>query len=244
MQHNFTTTGSDNLKTYYKATRFITGKNSWPPEQPKHFTPVVLIRQEGRQSKKVIEAMAAATSMRNTFQDLQEVFSLLEQPSDSQHHCSILVEGSPGVGKSVLLKHIAYLWANGELLTNTEFLFLLHLRDPSVQQINSLDTLVHYFYHHDTQAKQVACYIAQDGGKSVTILLDGYDELPPSLQRNGFIVDLLQHEELPACSIVVSSRPHASMHLRHNIRCQVEVLGFSEQDQQHFIEPQLYKPLL
>ena len=213
MQHNFTTTGSDNLKTYYKATRFITGKNSWPPEQPKHFTPVVLVRQEGRRSKKVTEAMAAATSMRNTFQDLQEVFSLLEQPSDSQHHHTILVEGSPGVGKSVLLKHITYLWANGELLTNTEFLFLLHLRDPSVQQINSIDTLVHYFYHHDTQAKQVAFYIAQDGGKSVTILLDG--------------------------SIVVSSRPHASLHLRHNISCQVEILGFSEQDQQHFIEHSL-----
>ena len=43
----------------------------------------------------------------------------------------------------------------------------------------------------------------------------------------------------PACSVVVSSRPHASTHLRDNISCQVEILGFSEQDQQHFIEHSL-----
>ena len=177
-----------------------------------------------------------STTTRKTTKDLQEVFSQLEQPLDSQCQRSILVEGSPGVGKSVLLKHIAYLWAQGELLTNTDFLFLLHLRDPSVQQIHSLDTLVHHFYHYDKQASLVTSCVAQDGGKSVTILLDGYDELPVNLRQNSFIADLLQCKVLPACSIVVSSRPHASTHLRDNISCQVEILGFSEKDQQHFIE--------
>ena len=245
-----TTIDSDHLKTYYKATRFITGEDIWPPEQPKHFTPVVLIHQEGRRSKKEIEVMAAATSKggieeyysattSKTTKDLQEVFSQLEQPSESQHQRRILIEGSPGVGKSVLLKQIAYLWAQGELLTNTEFLFLLHLRDPSVQQMHSLDTLAHHFYHYDKQASLVTSRIAQDVGKSVTILLDGYDELPVNLRQNGFIADLLQCKVLPACALVVSSRPHASTHLRDNISCQIEILGFSEKDQQHFIEHSL-----
>ena len=180
-----------------------------------------------------------STTTSKTTKNLQEVFSQLEQPLDSQHQCSILVEGLPGVGKSVLLKHIAYLWANGELLTNTHFLFLLHLRDPSVCQIHSLNDLVHHFYHYDKQAEQVTACVSQDGGISVTILLDGYDELPPNQRQNSFIVDLLQHKVLPACSIVVSSRPHASTHLRGKINCQVEILGFSEQDQQHFIEHSL-----
>ena len=189
-------------------------------------------------SKGGIEEYLSTTTSKTT-KDLQEVFSQLEQPSDSQHQCSILVEGSPGVGKSVLLKHIAYLWAQGELLTNTDFLFLLHLRDPSVQQMHSLDTLVHHFYHYDKQASLVTSCIAQDSGKSVTILLDGYDELPVNLRQNSFIADLLHHKVLPACSIVVSSHPHASTHLRDNIICQVEILGFSESDQQHFIEHSL-----
>ena len=189
-------------------------------------------------SKGGIEEYLSTTTSKTT-KDLQEVFSQLEQPLDSQHQRSILVEGSPGVGKSILLKHITYLWANGKLLTDTHFLFLLHLRDPSVRQLDSLQSLVHHFYHYDKQAEQVTSCVAQDGGKSVTILLDGYDELPPNLRENNFIVDLLQHKVLPACSIVVSSRPHASTHLRDNISCQVEILGFSEQDQQHFIEHSL-----
>ena len=189
-------------------------------------------------SKGGIEEYVSTTTSKTT-KDLQEVFSQLEQPQDDQHQHSILVEGSPGVGKSVLLKHIAYLWAQGELLTNTDFLFLLHLRDPSVQQMHSLDTLVHHFYHYDKQASLVTSCVAQDGGKSVTILLDGYDELPEHLRQNSFIADLLQRRVLPACSIVVSSRPHASTHLRDNISCQVEILGFSETDQQHFIEHSL-----
>ena len=180
-----------------------------------------------------------STTTSKTTRDLQEVFSQLEQPLDGQHQRSILVEGSPGVGKSVLLKHIAYLWAQGELLTNTDFLFLLHLRDPSVQQLHSLDDLVRHFYHYDKQASLVTSCVAQDDGKSVTILFDGYDELPVHLQQNSFIADLLQHKVLPACSIVVSSRPHASTLLRDNIGRQVEILGFSEQDQQHFIEHSL-----
>ena len=189
-------------------------------------------------SKGGIEEYLSTTTSKTT-KDLQEVFSQLEQPSDDLHQRSILVEGSPGVGKSVLLKHIAYLWAQGELLTNTDFLFLLHLRDPSVQQMHFLDTLVHHFYHYDKQASLVTSCVAQDGGKSVTILLDGYDELPEHLRQNSFIADLLQRRVLPACSIVVSSRPHASTHLRDNISCQVEILGFSEKDQQHFIEHSL-----
>ena len=243
------TTESDHLKTYYKVTRFTTGHGEYtlPPEQPKHFTPVVLVPQNAQWSKKKreatckggIEEYLSTTTTIKTTKDLQKVFSQLEHPPDSQHQRSILVEGLPGVGKSVLLKHIAYLWAQGKLLTNTNFLFLLHLRDPSVQEMESLDDLVGYFYHYDKQAFKVKSCIAEDGGRPVMILLDGYDELPPNHRQRSFIVDLLEHRVLPACSIVVSSRPHVTMHLRENISCQVEILGFSKEDQQHFIEESL-----
>ena len=208
-----------------------------------------MIHQGRQQSKKEREAMAAAankggieecllTTTSKTTKDLREVFSLLEQPLDSQHQRSILVEGSPGVGKSVLLKQVAYLWAEGELLTKFDFLFLLYLRDPRVQQIDSLHSLVSHFYDK-LQVSKVTTRVAEDNGKSVVILLDGYDELPENLRQNSFIVDLLQHKFLPTCSIVVSSRSHIATHLRVNISCQVEILGFSEEDQQDFIKHSL-----
>lgn len=38
------------------------------------------------------------------------------------------------------------------------------------------------------------------------------------------------------CAIVVSSRPHASISLNDDITSRVEILGFSEQDRQSFIQ--------
>ena len=98
------------------------------------------------------------------------------------------------------------LWAVGTLLKESGFLFLLHLRDPAVQQMKSLDCLVLHFYKYYKEAKQndFSC-ITQDGGKSVTILLDGYDEFPADLRQNSFVSDLLQRKVFPASAIVISS---------------------------------------
>ena len=187
--------------------------------------------------KSKIEQYLSSTSSKTT-KDLQEVLSQLEQSASTvtEQPRTLLVEGSPGIGKSVLLKQISYLWARNKLLTNTSFLFLLHLRDPAVQEMKSLKCLVHHFYNQDKEAES---HLLQNGGKSVTILLDGYNELPANLRQNSFIACLLQHKVLPASAIVVSSRPHASTHLRNNVFCQVEILGFSEKDQINFIQQSL-----
>ncbi|XP_065906900.1 protein NLRC3-like [Dysidea avara] len=177
-----------------------------------------------------------STTNSETTKDLQEVLSQLEQPSNSGLPRTLLVEGSPGIGKSVLLKEISYLWARNESLTKSDFLFLLQLRDPAVQEMKSLECLVRHFYN---QGKEAESHLLQDGGKSVTILLDGYDELPADLRQNSFIAHLLQHKVLPASAMVVSSRPHASTHLHDNVTCRVEILGFSEEDQTHFIQQSL-----
>jgi len=235
------------LKTSYISRRFITEHDQWPPEQPKHFTPLVLVHQEGKPSKTETIAKASAlksgnidqylsTTSSKTTKDLQEILSQLEQPSNSGRPRTLLVEGSPGIGKSVLLKQISYLWAKNELLTNSSYLLLLHLRDPAVQQMKSIECLVSHFYKQDKEAES---HLLQNGGKSVTILLDGFDELPVELRQNSFIARLLQRKELPASAIVISSRPHASTRLRDNVTCRLEILGFSEKDQTHFIQQSL-----
>ena len=184
-----------------------------------------------------------STNSSKTTKDLQKVLFPLEHPSNSGRPHTLLVEGSPGIGKSVFLKQISYLWASKKLLTNSDFLFLLQLRDPAVHQMKSLEYLVHHFYKYEKEAYQIAlscaAHLLQDDGKSVTILLDGYDELPADLRQNSFIADILQGRVLPASVIVVSSRPHTSTRLRDNVTHRVEILGFSEEDQTHFIQQSL-----
>ena len=41
--------------------------------------------------------------------------------------------------------------------------------------------------------------LLDNGGKDITLLLDGLDELPEEQQKNSLIVDILKCELLPQC---------------------------------------------
>ena len=162
---------------------------------------------------------------------------------DSCCSCTILIEGAPGIGKSFLLKHIAYLWADKKVLTSSKLLFLVCLRDPAVQKMSSINDLINYFCKQESTASSLghkcAAHLYKTGGKDVTILLDGFDELPEDLQDGGFITELLEHKVLPSCNIIVSSRPHASAHLHNDVLLRVDILGFTEEDRECYIKESL-----
>ena len=137
--------------------------------------------------------------------------------------------GLPGIDKTTLLKQIAYLWAKGQLLNRSRFLFLLHHRDPSVHEITTLKKLLHLFYDTDVSVRSCLTQL-QDNEKSVVFLLDDYDEYPVELRQNSFISDIIDRKKFCSSAIVISSRPHASTNLRSNVLFQVEILSFSEDD--------------
>ena len=174
--------------------------------------------------------------------DVAEILAPLEEPSNKLP-LTILIEGAPGIGKTILLKEISYKWANKEVLLNSELVFLLCLRDPDVQSMKNLDNLIHYFYPNEPVAKELvhhcAKYLLNSDGKNMTILFDGFDELPEHLQESGFIANIFKRRILPECGIVISSRPHASAHLHENVIGRVDILGFSEDDRKHFIQHSL-----
>ena len=142
--------------------------DTWPPEQPTSFTPLLLIHHQGHRTPEQVTAMAELTyagdigkvalvtdhhhgklnsqgkvhkvlCASKATKDIAEILSPLESGKQSSF---ILIEGAPGIGKSVLLKEIAYMWANKELLQKFELVLLVCLRSPSFQQIQSVDDLL------------------------------------------------------------------------------------------------------
>ena len=247
--------------------------NTWPPEQPTSFTPLLLIHRQGHRTKEEVTAMAElmysgniskvasvtgekSTVKRDTLgsrkkfhkmsdtsratKEIEEILAPLEKGKESAF---ILIEGAPGIGKTVLLKEIAYKWANNELLQKFEFVLLVYLRDPSLQRIVSVDDLLQLFCKGDKNATQIvsACaqYLFANGGKTLTLLLDGYDEYPRDLQESSLIADIIKRQVLPLCGLVVSSRPHASQHLHKQATIRVDILGFTETERQHYIKQAL-----
>ena len=250
-------------------------EETWPPDQPKNFTPLVLIHHQGQHSMKQATAMAQLiqtgdiddiTSLASNrsvptnhpkldsheplqevldsstvTKELTDILAPLEQSKEPQF---ILIEGAPGIGKSVFLKELAYRWGNKQLLKTFKLVLLVPLRDPTVQQALLLKDLLHLFCKRGyTRATHIstACtdYLVHNDGRDLTFLFDGFDEFPEALQKNGLIADILKRKVLPYCALVVSSRPHATAHLRERATVRVDILGFTEIERNQFIQQAL-----
>ena len=265
---------SSNVKAVYKATRFSVAKDTWPPDQPKEYTPLVLLHHEDEQSitqvtmitkalytgavSDVISATSSepiakrhwlhshdklgeALKASKVTTDISEILAPLEVSDKAQ---TILIEGAPGIGKTILLKHIAYSWAEQGMLQKHKLVLLVQLRDPTVQKMTTPEKLFQYFckpFGSNAAKIAITCseYFLENNGKSLILLLDGYDEMPEELTGNSLIADILNRQVLPDCDLVVSSRPHASLLLRKQASLLVDILGFSEEQRKHYIEHSL-----
>ena len=247
---------SDHLKSRYIQTRFTSGGGEWPPDQPKHFTSMTLIHhKDGRTHHEAIEITEAARSgdidkimssshllfsQSKTSKDIKEIFSASEEGQEPR---SILIEGPPGIGKTVMSKEMSVQWANGLLLINEILVFLICLKDPLVQQIRSLKDLVKYYYQFDESSENVASscaeYLLHSDGKNVTFIFDGLDEYPENLRQNGFISDIVWCKRMSKRGLVLTSRPHVSAHLHQWFDRRIDILGFTKKDRQNYISSSL-----
>ena len=244
--------------------------DTWPPKQSKNFTPLLLIHHQGDHTPEKVTAMAElmyagdidkVTSVTgnqcankhikldgcdkfqrvlDTSKATKEIIEILAPLEEGKQSSFILIEGAPGIGKSVLLKEIAYKWANRELLQKFELVLLVCLRDSSLQQTQSVDDLLQLICTGDKHATETvgACaeYLLANGGRSLTLLLDGYDEYPEHLRKSSLVANILKCQILPLCGLIVSSRPHASEHLREQATIRVDILGFTETEREYYIK--------
>ena len=248
--------------------------DTWPPEQPTSYMPLLLIHRKGQRTADEVTTMAKLMhggnidkvamvtgeqstvkhtklddrekldKMSDTSRATKEIEEILAPLENNTKSAFILIEGAPGIGKSVLMKEIAYKWGdNKQLLKNYELVLLVFLRDPSVQQVSSVNGLLRLFCKGDENATQIvsagANYLLDNCGKTLTLLLDGYDEYPRDLQEASLIADILKRRVLPLCGLVVSSRPHASQHFHKQATIRVDILGFTPTEREHYIKQAL-----
>jgi len=215
-------------------TRFAVDEDIWPPNQPKDFTPLLLVHHEYQHTLQLAEYVQSMDKsdakhypqdshqsqreLLNNSKTTKQLVDILAPLQESGKAQFILVEGLPGIGKSLLLQEIAYNWAIGKLLQNFKLVLLVQLRSPAVQQVSLVADLFQLVCKRETKAREVATacseYLFNNNGKDVVFLFDGYDEFPDNLKKDSLVADILKHKVLPHCGLVVSSRPHASVRLR------------------------------
>ena len=252
------------LKSRYQNAHFICKADVWLPDQPKiYIPPLIMHYKEQSYTDVAITELKAKGSVKQTncnspysqtvcqnipshaknkiTRDISDLTSQIENVATKSRIA--LIEGAPGIGKTSLLKEMAYQWAQGKLFTSTETLLLVQLQDPVVQNLNSLKELINLFCKRDDivdQQDQIFNnHILKEGGKQVTFLLDDYDALPEHLRENSLISRIIQKQDLPEAAVVVSSIPNASRKLRDVAVCYADILGFTIDDQHSFIQESL-----
>ena len=138
---------------------------------------------------------------------------------DSSQPQVVLIERAPGVGKTTFAWHQCQQWAEGRLLQDYSIVLLLPLRDNNIRQISSLPGL---FRHSRGQVREeVSRRVAESGGKGCLIWLEAWDELPDHLRSSDSLftqlIRGLQHLQLPAATIFITSRPWATRGLLETV---------------------------
>ena len=217
--------------------RLVLNENRWPPEQPKEFTPLLLIHYQG---KKTLDYHEPLQGLFNDSTITKEVTTILSPFDKSDKPCFILIEGPPGIGKSLLLKEIAYRWGNNKVLKAFKLVLLVSLRDPVLWYAESIHEIFKFYCERYTKATEIATacsdYFLNNDGKDLLFLFDGFDELPKEVQSNSLIRDILERKVLPNCGLIVSSRPHVTAYLRTWAVYMVDILGFAEAERNDYIQ--------
>ncbi len=155
----------------------------------------------------------------------------------------ILIEGAPGIGKSTLAWELCRKWEKLKCMEKYSLVILLRLREKRVQKLKEISDL---FFNCKTDQESLAHDVSRSHGDGVLFILDGFDELPVSLQRNSFVIELISKRVLPESTVVVTSRPSATAALLTSCRPliwkRIEILGFTQEGVEKYAESILSDP--
>ena len=218
---------SADLKAKYKCCPISSDK--WPPTPSKEYIKLAVVQSHSACREDYIGRVLEGNIIgRDNITEEQILDLCVEQVGKGR---VIVIEGAPGIGKSTLAWELCRKWEEYASMKAYSLVILLRLREKRVQNISDLSSL--FYAYQRTNKMSLVDEVQNNQGKGVLFVLDGFDELPKSLQSEGVFVDLVQKSILPKSTVLVTSRPAAMDKLltisKPVIAKRIEILGFSQE---------------
>ena len=157
----------------------------------------------------------------------------------------LLIEGAPGMGKTIICNKIASHLSKQQ---NNELTFLVNLHETNAHSINSFEEFFECVCPgKQKEFKYVSDYLRSTKGKKVKVIIDGYEQLfcEPNCISSSFITDIINYKVLQfqLCDLIVSTRHAALIDLNHyESWYKIELLGFTEELQHQYLQRSLSRP--
>ena len=159
--------------------------------------------------------------------ELCEIFK-----KDPSQRRKILIEGAPGSGKTTITWHICKQWGMGEMFNDLfDVVVLVQLRDPDVHSAQSLVELLPRSLSDPGMVSLAADALLKAEGEKSLVIYDGLDELPRESKCYEWLLKLLDKPYsvgLAKSSVIITSRPSASVNLHTKVSSRIEIQGFAE----------------
>ena len=144
----------------------------------------------------------------------------------------ILIKGDPGMGKTSLVKKIAWDWAKRQFVQVSVVFFIdLKLIEPGDAIENAIIQQA-YPLTERGYTKEKISQIVQYYGQECLLILDGLDECAQG--QNDEVRKIVRGSKYMNCNIVLTSRPHSTGEIEKYFDTVVSVEGFTPNEARKF----------
>jgi len=167
--------------------------------------------------------------------DVNDIFGSSKENNDPL----VLVEGSPGIGKTTFCLKLAHDWANGAMRRNFpsfKLVFLLKCRDMNGDIVEDIfEQLLPEDLNEKTKEALVNFLEDLNNQKQILIILDGLDELPEKSEDR--VDKVLGRKKLSFCYVLATTRQEKGIETRKQLQLNMHLAieGFSEADSFEYI---------
>ena len=228
------------LRRWYKGSHFFQ-RSSGPHIKALQFIRLALVKKQGVSEEDRGKDKFLKATLHGHIEDIVKRKSKLKMENifryGKRSRKVVLVEGAPGVGKTMLAMKLCEKWARGESLQEYDLVFFVELRRFQGKSKLELRDVVGAYLGEEELVKLVVQYLVTTRGEKLLVILEGWDELSPALRNEySLFFELIKGDKLPNASVMVTSRPSVTAPLYDYMdERRIEVLGFDEEQQNEYI---------